>query len=394
MPRALFRCVCLSTLRPSVQSYRLFAAIDVWTFEGMAKLPSRPVDELTARVPHSRPWITAADVRAVARVVRSGQLAQGAEVEHLEEEVGAFVDMPPGVAVSSGTAALHLALLGLGVGPGDEVILPSYVCIAPLHAVEYVGATPRLADIDPATYNIDPANVRRRCTRRTRAIIVPHLFGLPAELGPLLRLGIPIIEDCAQAFGARYRNRAVGTFGRVAIVSFYATKLLTTGEGGMVLSRDPRFLARIRDLRDYDERRRHATRYNYKLTDVQAALGRSQLRRLPTMLARRLAIAARFRRACDDLRLGVQAVDRNRTHAYHRFVVACPRSAALMGRRMAAFGVAARLPVYQPIHRTVGIDGFPGAEHAFKHALSLPIYPNLTPQETGVVLRALQHTFA
>ena len=107
--------------------------------------------------------------------------------------------------MNSGTAALHLALLGFGIGPGDEVILPSYVCVAPLHAVEYVGATPRLADIDPATYNLDPADVRRRCTRHTRAIIVPHLFGLPADLDALLRLGIPVIEDCAQAFGARYR---------------------------------------------------------------------------------------------------------------------------------------------------------------------------------------------
>jgi dTDP-4-amino-4,6-dideoxygalactose transaminase len=349
---------------------------------------------LTTPIPHSRPWITPEDVRAVVRVLRRGALAQGAEVEQFELEVGAYLGLPAGAAVSSGTAALHVALLGLGIGPGDEVILPSYVCVAPLHAVEYVGATPRLADIDPATYNIDPADVRRRCTRRTRGIIVPHLFGLPADLDALLCLGIPIIEDCAQAIGARYRNRPVGTFGTIAILSFYATKLFTTGEGGMVLSRDRRLLARIRDLRDYDERRRHATRFNYKLTDLQAALGRSQLRRLPAMLTRRAALAARFRRCWAALPVGLPVADDARTHAYHRFVVSCPTTAGSAARQLSAQGVTARLPVFQPIHRMLGLDGFRGSEHAFRHALSVPMYPALTPKEAEVVIRALQRTFA
>jgi dTDP-4-amino-4,6-dideoxygalactose transaminase len=329
----------------------------------------------------------------VADVLRRGALAQGVEVEHLEAESGEWIGMPRGVAVNSGTAALHLALLGLGIGPGDEVILPSYVCVAPLHAVEYVGATPRLADIRPDTYNVDPADVRRRCTRRTRAIVVPHLFGLPADLDELLRLGIPVIEDCAQAFGASYGGRPVGAFGEVSTLSFYATKLFTTGEGGMVLSRDRRLLARIRDLRDYDERRRHATRFNYKLTDMQAALGRSQLRRLPVMLARRAALAARFRRGWATLPVELPAPDDRRTHVYHRFVVSCPATASA-ARRLARFGVTARRPVFQPIHRTLGLGGFPGAEQAYRHALSVPIYPALTTKEAEVVICALQRMFA
>ena len=357
-------------------------------------LPNRQIAQLPRPIPHSRPWITAADVRAVGRVLRRGSLAQGAEVGALEAEVGARLGLPPGVAVNSGTAALHLALLALGVGPGDEVVVPSYVCIAPVHAVEQVGATPRLADVDPNSYNLDPGDVRRRCTRRTRAIIVPHLFGLPADLDAVLRLGVPVIEDCAQAFGATYRDRPVGSFGTISILSFYATKLLTTGEGGMLLSRDRRLLARARDLRDYDERRRHAPRFNYKLTDFQAALGRSQLRRLPTMLSRRHALAARYRRGWAALPVRLPVPDGIRTHAYHRFVVSCPGTATKIARRLAAHGVVARPPVFRPIHLTLGLTGFPGAEQAYRHALSVPIYPTLTRAEAQVVIGALQAVFA
>jgi dTDP-4-amino-4,6-dideoxygalactose transaminase len=345
-------------------------------------------------IPHSRPWITAADLRAVARVLATGHLALGVEVERFEVEVGTFLGMPQGVAVSSGTAALHLALLGLKIGAGDEVILPSYVCVAPLHAIEYVGAVPRLADVDPVTYNLDPADVRRRLTRRTRAIIVPHLFGLPAELDEVLQFGIPIIEDCAQAIGAQYRGRPVGSYGSLCILSFYATKLFTTGEGGMVMSRDRRILDRIRDQREYDERRRHAMRFNYKLTDFQAALGRSQLRRLPAMLARRDALADRYLRRWSSLPIRLPAADSRRTHAYHRFVVSCSRAASGLVGRLSARGVTARRPIFRPLHLTLGLDGFPGAAQAFRQALSVPLYPALTAKEVEVVIDALPRALA
>lgn len=357
-------------------------------------MPSRLVAKSPRLVPHSRPWITAADVRAVTRVLRTGALAQGAEVARFEAEIGTSLGLPPGVAVNSGTTALHLALVGLGIRPGDEVILPSYVCVAPFHAVEYVGATPRLADVDPYTYNLDPADVRRRLTRKTRAIIVPHVFGLPADVESLLAFGIPVIEDCAQAIGAHYRGRPVGTFGVVGIVSFYATKLLTTGEGGMLLSRDRRLLARVRDRRDYDERGHHTMRFNYKLTDFQAALGRSQLRRLPAMLSRRVAIAARYRRQWANLPITLPPPSQGRSHVYHRFVIGIPSSARAVARRLSEFGIIARPPVYRPIHLTLRMNGFPGATHAFRHALSVPLYPALTSQEIDRVIRAIQRVFA
>jgi dTDP-4-amino-4,6-dideoxygalactose transaminase len=340
-------------------------------------------------VPHSRPWITAADIRAVAAVLRRAHPAQGEEVRGFEAEVGRLLELPPGVAVSSGTAALHLALLGLGVGPGDEVIVPSYVCVAPLHAIEYTGAAARLVDADPATYNLDPDDVRQRLTRRTRAVIVPHLFGCPADLKPLLDLEVPLVEDCAQAVGARMGGRPVGSFGAVTVASFYATKLLTSGEGGMVLSRSARLLSRVRDLRDYDERRRHRIRFNYKLTDMQAALGRSQLRRLPAMLRRRAAIAARYRRAWGRLPVALPEAPAGSTHAYHRFVLASRLPATALVSRLGALGIVARRPVFRPLHRVLGLDGFPGASAIFRHAVSLPLYPALTRREEARVAAAV-----
>lgn len=357
-------------------------------------MPSCRVAKSPSLIPHSRPQISPADIRAVTRVLQSGQIGQGEEVLAFEGEVGRALGMPPGVAVSSGTAALHMALVGLGIGPGDQVILPSYVCVAPLHAIEYVGATPCLADIDPATFNLDPADVRRRLTRRTRAIIVPHMFGLPADLRSLLSIGPPVIEDCAQALGAAFADRPVGSFGQVSVLSFYATKLLTTGEGGMLLSRDRRLLARIRDLRDYDERTSHRTRYNYKLTDMQAALGRSQFRRLPAMLRRRRAIARAYCRHWGDLPLRLPESDAQRTHAYHRFVVSIGDSPAAAARALLVAGVTARRPVFRPIHTTLGLDGFPGSAEAYRRALSLPIYPALSLREERTILRAVRRVLA
>src|SRR5579883_2046260 len=186
-------------------------------------------------------------------------------------------------------------------GAGDEVLMPSYTCVAVTNAVRYVGATPALADIDPHTYNLDAGDARRRLTAATRAVIVPHMFGLPADMDPLTEWGIPVIEDCAQTLGATYRGRRVGGFGTVSICSFYATKLLTTGEGGMLLSDSDTLVRRARDLRDYDDRADATLRYNYKMTDFQAALGVSQLGRLPQFLARREALAARYEAALRGL---------------------------------------------------------------------------------------------
>lgn len=340
-------------------------------------------------IPHSRPTLGAAEVRAAARVIRSGQLAQGPAVAAFEEAAARRLGLGHAAAVSSGTAALHLALLALDVGSGDEVILPSLVCTAPLHAILAVGARPRLADCDPATANMDPASARRALTRRTRAIIVPHAFGLPADLDALGALGPPVIEDCAQALGAAYRGQPAGSFGEVCVLSFYATKMLATGEGGMVLSDRRRLVDRVRDLRGYDEREGFRPRFNYKLSDLAAALGLVQLARLDAFVARRRALAGAYDRALCGLPVRLPPRPRDRAHCFHRYVVGVPRAARPVLQGMEARGVAARRPVFRPLHVYLRLKGFPGSAEAWRTMVSLPIYPGLARADLRRAARAL-----
>ncbi|HEX9247656.1 MAG TPA: DegT/DnrJ/EryC1/StrS family aminotransferase [bacterium] len=337
-------------------------------------------------IPHSRPSLSVEDFAAVAGVMRSGHLAQGEQVQQFEESVAASVGRRGGVATSSGTAALHLALLALGVGAGDEVIVPSYTCVALLHAVRYVGATPRLVDIEPDQYNISAHEIRQHLSPRIKAMIIPHMFGMPADLEPLASLGVPLIEDCAQSLGATYNEKPVGRFGIISICSFYATKVITTGEGGMLLSDSDFLLRRARDLRDYDGRAVHETRFNYKMTDLQAALGISQLRRLPSFLARRGALAARYAAALRDLPVSLPSVMAGRTHIFYRYVVGVD-GAARLAHRLGMRGIQCKPPVFKPLHHCLGQEGFAHTDAAMQRALSIPLYPALTDEEADTVVR-------
>jgi len=340
-------------------------------------------------IPHSRPLLGDAEAHAVAQVVRGGQLAQGDRVTAFEEAVARLTGQGQGVGVNSGTSALYLALLGLRVGPGDEVVLPSYACAALWHAVRKTGAEPVLADIDPTTYNISPLATARAITSRTKAVIVPHLFGLPMDLADLKVSGIPIIEDCAQTLGIAVRGRPVGSEGDMTVCSFYATKLLTTGEGGMVLGRTEDLMTRVRRLRLYDEHDTLEPAFNYKMTEMQAAMGLCQVNRLDAFLARRRAIAARYAEAVTRAALVPPLAPPVMAHAYYRFVVRLPRPVGPVLERAEALGISCRRPVFRPLHRYLGLAGFPESDAAWEHALSIPIYPALTDDEVDRIVAAL-----
>lgn len=342
-------------------------------------------------IPHSRPTIDAAAAQAAARVIRSGSLAQGKEVAAFEREVAQFLGRRHGVAVSSGTAALHLALLALGVRPGDEVLIPSYVCAALLQAVRYIGAKPVLLDVDPDELSFCPDEIRKKKSRHTRALILPHPFGFPLDLKPYQKIGVPIVEDCAQAVGAKLGGKRIGRAGLITVLSFYATKMLTTGEGGMLLSDDTALAQFARVRRVYDEKKEDLLAFNYKMTDFQAAIGRVQLRRLHEFLRRRKKIAAFYRKTLlkSNAEILLPKILPGVEPAYHRFVFRHTRAAGLidaLNRR----GIGARRPVFKPLHHYLGLRGFPGTDTLQRELVSLPIYPSLTAQEIHRIAATLQ----
>lgn len=277
----------------------------------------------------ARPWMGEVERLAVAEVIASGWVAQGPMVARFERGVADTIGARGAVAVSSATAGLHLALLVAGVGPGDEVVVPSLSFIATANSVVHAGATPVFADVDPATQNVTVATVAAALTPDTRAVTVVHQGGIPADVAPIRQvcepMGIAVIEDAACAIGSTVYGRAVGGDDTpLAVFSFHARKLLTTGEGGMVVTSDPTFERRLRALRnhgvDADAYERHASRsmrrerylepaFNYRMTDIQGAIGVAQLTRLDQMLHHRRALALRYREGLADIDGLVTAAD-------------------------------------------------------------------------------------
>ncbi|MGD0630858.1 MAG: DegT/DnrJ/EryC1/StrS family aminotransferase [Terracidiphilus sp.] len=261
--------------------------------------------ESQASIPLSAPDITEAEIDAVTAVLRTPHLSLGPELAAFEAELAAYHSVPHAVAVSSGTAALHLALLTLGIGEGDEVIVPSFAFIAVANAVLQVRATPVFAEIDPVTLNLDPAAAERAITPRTRALIVVHTFGVPADMDALKaiagRHSLVVVEDACEAIGAQLGNppRRAGSFGDLGVLGFYPNKQITTGEGGAVLAHDPNHAARLRSLRNQgrlgSDWLDHAEPgYNYRLSDLACALGRVQLSRIGEILELRHTAAERY----------------------------------------------------------------------------------------------------
>jgi perosamine synthetase len=266
------------------------------------------------RIPLSAPDIDEDDVGAVVRVLRSSRLSLGPVLGEFESCFADYVGVPHAVALSSGTAGLHLALLAIGIGVGDEVIVPSFAFIAAANAIRYVGAVPIFVDVDPFTLNMDPECVATAVTSRTRALMVVHTFGCPADMSALLEIaerhGLKVIEDACEAIGAEYRGRKVGTFGDVGVSAFYPNKQITTAEGGMVVARETGIAVSIRSLRNQGRRptddwfEHSELGYNYRISEMNCALGLSQLRRIDSILERRRVVAEEYDsrlRGCADL---------------------------------------------------------------------------------------------
>ena len=348
---------------------------------------------------------------AVRRVMEGQRFILGPEVEAFEEEIAAYIGTRAAVGCASGSDALLLALMVLGIGPGDEVITSPFTFVATAGVVARLGARPVFADIQPDTFNLDPAQVEAVSTSRTRAIIPIHLFGLAAEMDPLSQIAAKhrwkIIEDAAQAVNATYRGKRVGTLGKMACFSFYPSKNLGgAGDGGLITTDDPEIASRLRALRDHGSRERY--RYemlgmNSRLDALQAAVLRVKLRHLDEWtLARRLK-AERYREIFDEMRLTdrlkLPAAPAHCGHVYNQFTIGCRERDHIrefLRRRGIPTEIYYPLPLHlQPAFAYLGYKpgAFPASEAASREALSLPIYPELKEEHQVAIARAIARAY-
>lgn len=359
------------------------------------------------RIPWAKPTLVGRERDYVLEALESSWISGGPFVDRLEKEVPARMGVGHGVAVANGTAALHLALLGLGIGPGDEVIVPAFTFIAAANMTLMVGATLVAADIDPEGWCLDPDDVAKRITQRTKAIIPVHLYGNIAAMEPLLRLGeahgIPIIEDAAEAAFSTYQGRAAGTMGRIGTFSFHATKTITTGEGGMVVTDDGALAERLRKIRDHgmrkDRRYWHdIVAHNFRMPNLVAAIGCAQLEKLDAIIAERARVQAAYRRhlaGIDGVRAQLFAPEVKPVLWALAVQLLAPEAAE---RRQAVmdtleqegietrpgFYDLAQLPPY-------GCPALPVAAKVSRTVLSLPTYPDLSDADIAFICRVFAH---
>ena len=378
-------------------------------------------------IPFARPDIGEAEIEAVARTLRSGWVTTGPETKAFESEFAAYLGGGvQAIAVNSATAGLHLALEAIGIGPGDEVIAPTLTFTATVEVARYLGADAKLVDVDPVTLNIDPACIEAAITPRTRAILPVHYGGLACDMAAIFdiarRHGLQVVEDAAHALPTTSQGTMVGQLpSAAAVFSFYANKTMTTGEGGMVVTRNERLAQRMRVMRLHGISRdafdRFSSRtpawyyeivapgFKYNLTDTAAALGRVQLQRLPAFLARRRQLAARYLAELRDLPLVLPAdAPAGETHAWHLFVLRLSDAARVTRdeviQRLSDAGIGTSVH-YVPLHRQpywrdrYGLtpEQFPVAEAAYQRMFSIPLFTAMSDDEQARVIGALRSIF-
>lgn len=353
------------------------------------------------RPQHER--VQAEVTQAVIDVLNSGQFISGIEGYALEEEMASVQGVKHAVGVASGTDALHLALRAAGIGEGDEVITTPFTFIATLEAIYYCGATPVFADIDSHTMNLDPAATAAAVTERTRAILPVHLFGLAAEMEPLMALaekhGLRMIGDCAQATGALYHGEAVGAFGDAGCFSFFPTKNLGGyGDGGMITTNSDEVAAALCALRNHGSRKRyhhHELGFNSRLDEVQAAALRIKLRHLDEFNDSRRAVAAIYNRELADLDIRLPVTPNGCHHVYGQYTVQLAGRDQLRSA-LEKRGIGSAIYYPKPLHRqdlckeAFKDQSFPVAERVAQECLSLPIFPGMTEQQAEEVVAALR----
>ncbi len=356
-------------------------------------------------IPIAKPIISEEEIEEVVKVLRSGFIAQGPKVAEFEENFAEYVGVEYAVASSSGTTALHLALLAADIGAGDEVITTPFSFAATGNSILYVGAKPVFVDIDKKTYNIDPAKIEEAITENTKAIMPVHLYGQPADMDPINSIAkdhdLTVIEDSAQAHGATYNGKKTGSLGDMGCFSFYPTKNMTTSEGGIITTDNAEMAEKARILRAHGESERYThvvLGYNFRMTDIAAAIGIVQLNKLESFNKKRIDNAKYLTENIDKID-GIDApyVASNVKHVFHQFTVRVEESnrdklMEFLKDRGIGTGIHYPKPIYkQKIYQELGFDSIcPEAESASSEVLSLPVHPSLNKLELEEIVSALK----
>jgi len=373
-------------------------------------------------VPFYVPWIIEEDKNSVIEALNSRWLTGGPKTREFEKLFADFIGVKYTVSVNSGTAALHLAMRTLNLKPGDEVIVPVFTFAATADAVLFCRARPIFADIDPRTFNLSPESMVDRLTKRTKAIIVVHYAGQPADMREIMEIAedykLYVIEDCAPSLGASYRESKTGSIGTMGCFSFYPTKIITTLEGGMLTTNEEWIAKKAKLLREHGMTRNASERekradwhyditdlgYNYRLNEVQAALGISQMKRVKDGIEKRVKAANYYTRKLSEIEGIVTPYEaKNRTHVYHLYVVKaldekCGLSRDELFTELSSRGIGLSVH-YTPLHlmtfykRTIGFTSgsFPNAEEAYEKVLSLPLYPTISRDQIDYVINSIQN---
>ncbi|WP_333786986.1 DegT/DnrJ/EryC1/StrS family aminotransferase [Methanomethylovorans sp.] len=350
----------------------------------------------------AKPYLDEAEIEAVTAVLRSGVIAEGPRVAQFEQAFAEYIGVDHAVAVNSGTAALHVALMAHGIGKGDEVITSPFSFVATANSIVYTGAKPVFADIEPDTYIISPDQVHEMITSRTKAIMPVHLYGHAADMGAIMEIAedhnLLVIEDACQAHGATYKGKKVGSFGTGAF-SFYPTKNMTTSEGGIITTDDPDIAARSRMLRAHGSKQRYLHEmigYNFRMTDISAAIGIVQMGRLAEFTEKRRQNARKLASGLKDTKNLILPVEKdNCSHVYHQYTIRTPRRDSLRDTlQEKGIGTGTYYPLcihQQPLYKEMGYAGsFPNSEKAAREVLSIPVHPGLSDADINTVIACIK----
>lgn len=346
-------------------------------------------------IKHNSPCIDTLDIQSVMDVMRSGYIAEGPVVEQFEKEFGLKNVIPYCRAVINGTSAIYLGLLALKIEKGDEVLLPTYVCSALLNAIFMVGAKPVLADIMEDDFNISVLEIYKKITKKTKAIIIPHIHGMPFSHFSDIPEGISVLEDCATAIGSCLNGIPVGNSGNISIFSFYATKYITTGNGGMVCTHDAAIDRFVGDYREFDCCSIYKPRFNFQMGDLQASLGLSQLKRLEEIKLKRKIIAARYKEFFKEKGIEWQKADSDSLeyNNYRLIIRIDNKNRDRIKDGLEKMGISCIIPIdnYELLHNYLHLSSgsFPVAEKIAASTLSMPIYPSLKENELDYVIECL-----